>query len=535
MDAAHTHSAPDRERAETYLRLRAEEELRTALAFARYKQPQIRLPARIRANVRMRRRRAHMNRMMRNPQRTGPASSPPLLRRAVSRVWQPVAPAWHRLVFGSWRLRRRLDWRQRRHYQPPPARACQHRMSALAEALACAGAVDGQVAASVLEDLRTALAARSLIDQQELLEARPRAWPQAPRSAPAPMRAIPVGVAATCQLDDRPARAFLGSLILDSGSAEMTVTVRFERPNPEVASPRRSRHLHPILSSLNECTAIDDRGTGYRAHFGGGGGHELWEGAFHFMPYPPTVARWLDVLLPGAEPIRVDLTARPVVLATTSTSLPAAETADRYLDTLSFDMLRRSPAHLMDQYAAASTVAIGLVEAGTLAAGSPALSRLVAVLRQTGVPVPASLADVPAVELPADWLALLVRQHAIDGPTGVTPVGTALPELDGASCLITDLISEPGQATMHIHARGWPMASHFGTVPVVAFRWTARDDLGGWYVADEGGSSSSNGQADLNLRLSPALNPRARSLQIILTGKTGEVSVTVPLAWREGP
>jgi hypothetical protein len=77
------------------------------------------------------------------------------------------------------------------------------------------------------------------------------------------------------------------------------------------------------------------------------------------------------------------------------------------------------------------------------------------------------------------------------------------------------------------------MPRHSGGQSIERFWWTARDDLGGWYVLGEGGGSYSDGEADLDLRISPTLDPRARALEIILTGATTQVSVTVPLDWQE--
>jgi hypothetical protein len=68
---------------------------------------------------------------------------------------------------------------------------------------------------------------------------------------------------------------------------------------------------------------------------------------------------------------------------------------------------------------------------------------------------------------------------------------------------------------------------------VEKFEWNARDDLGGWYVLGNAGWSYSDGEADLDLQFTPALDPRARSMDIILTGVTTRVTVTVPLDWQE--
>jgi hypothetical protein len=122
-------------------------------------------------------------------------------------------------------------------------------------------------------------------------------------------------------------------------------------------------------------------------------------------------------------------------------------------------------------------------------------------------------------------------RHA--GPTGIIPVAAVLPEVDGAQCIIGELSSDPDSATLQIHARGWPEPRHAGRLRIEQFSWTARDDLGGSYVLGEGGWSYSDGEADLDLQISPAIDPQARSLDITLTGTTTQVTVTVPLDWQE--
>jgi hypothetical protein len=558
MMAAGGHAAPGAQRAETYLRLQAEAELRTALGFPRYEQPRrSKVPARARYiahTLQRSRRRAAAVRRFNQMQTRGRPGQPQahadrtlahrpgaVLRRSVSRVWQPVAPAWQWAVSRLWRLRRRLHARSGREHQPAPAQASLDRLAALAGALTGAGAIDEATAESVLVDLETSLAARRLIDDSALLGRPSFAGPQRGHGQLAhlgPLHAIPVGKTADCQLEDRAGRAYLGVMIVGSQSADLTVTARFPAPATERAIPKTARRApHLMRTHLDQCTATDDRGSSYHAYFSGGSSDEEWEGTFHFTAVPPAGARWLDVTLPGAEPVRVDLTIPPTVLATAAASLPESGAADRYLDSLTADLLLSGWAEdpESDWEPDAVPAASGLLAAGVLVADSPALARLAAVAQRAERDLPAPLAGVRPAELPADWLSLLARRDSEDGPTGAIPVATALPELDGARCVITELCSESHSATMRVCARGWPVHRHFRMLPDEPFRWTARDDLGGWYLAEEhGGSSSSDGRAELQLRLHPAISPAARSLQIVLTSKTGEVSVTVPLDWQEG-
>jgi hypothetical protein len=542
---------PDHERAETYLRLQAEAELRTALGFPRYKQPRPgRLRGRARSTVHALRRGYRQVAATLNFSRARAGSgyarsrTDRLVVRRARRLVRAGRWARHpRLSFAplaAYRFRRPARWlRQRfgRQYQPVPARACLDRLTTLAGALASAGVVDEEIAESVLVDVRTALAARSLVDESELLGGpvrRPRPGPRAHLAQAGPLRAVPVGATADYQEAGGTGRAYLGAMVVGPDSADLTVTARFSAAAPE---PIAMRAQHPIMAALPECTATDDRGGSYHADFSGGGGTEQWDGILHFRPAPPAGVRWLDVTLPGADPIRVDLTIPPAAMATTATSLPAEGAADRYLDSLTTHLLLAGWHQDLasDADPDAVTAAAGLLAAGVLVADSPAIRRLAAAAQRTGLDLPTPLAGVRPARLPADWLSLLARRDSDDGPTGFIPIAAVLPGLDGACCVIAELRSEPRSAMMLVRARGWPMHRHFRLLPGEPFRWTARDDLGGWHMtADEGGSRSSDGRADLRLRLQPAIHPRARTLEIVLTGKTGEVSVTVPLDWREG-
>ena len=46
--------------------------------------------------------------------------------------------------------------------------------------------------------------------------------------------------------------------------------------------------------------------------------------------------------------------------------------------------------------------------------------------------------------------------------------------------------------------------------------------------------SSSDRHAEMELELAPALHPDARSLEVTVTGPSGQVSATVPLDWWSG-
>ncbi len=579
MTAASEQAAPDRERAETYLRLQAEAQLRRALAMPEYKPPYERLPARVTGMIvqarRMRRRRAAVRRAMGQQASGRPGSSAsahrvqftvqasatrPVISRAAESLAKtraaaaaPMAAllksatrAGRQLGSGMHLASRPLRWRSRRRfhrggYQSPPAEACLTRLETMAGVFATVGAITAETEGDVVGGLRAALAARRRIGQHDLLSYRsfrhhPMRRRAARTTAPSgPPRAIPVGASASGEIEGVPVRFYLGVLVLEQGGATLTVRVRF----PAELEERDHRHMDPVFDALDEVGAVDDRGATYRADFNGGGGDGEWNGRFQLSPAPPPGVRWLDVTAPGVPAIRVPLDATPRDLQVTTDPVRTSA-ADRFLDAQTIQLLLREPTDLdwesddddRDQEPL-FRIASHLVAAGVLTTDSPSLRRLAAAAVRLDTSLPGPLAAIEPTGLPADWLSLLSRTGCTDGPTGTVAIAAVLPEVDGIQCVIEDLVSCPESATMQVHGRGWPDPQQPGGVRSEQITWSARDDAGGWYVVGESGSSSHNGEAELDLAFSPAINPRARVLDIILTGPTTQVTVAVPLDWQE--
>ncbi len=492
MAATSGPATPDRDRAETCLRLQAEAELQRALGFRHGVVPDI---------LEWRQRRDEIR---------------PIQRSRAGEHW--LSSGWK--VPGD----------------PRPATECLLRISTLGRALAAAGAIDDATAAEVLADLQAALAVRSLIPKEQLLGSPMRSFAslyfpgqrmvRTPRSPAVPVRLMAAGTVATVYVENQPVRVCLGSMVIDGASATVSITAR-------LASGHAAPAPLPVAwEILNSCTATDDLGSSYGLHFSGSGADDNWAGRLHVSPAPPAILRWLDFSLPGADPVRLRLDATPRVLPTSTLSLPAGESADRYLDAQTVELLAADDGE-DGKDPLVVWAARGLLEAGVLTPLNPALRRLTAVASQLGLELPVPLAVIPPGPLPADWLSLLDRWDCHDGPTGIVPVAAHLPELGGAQCAITDIQSAPEVATIQLHARGWPEPSSHQPWRD-RFRWSARDDVGGWYVTSVKGWSFSDSTADLTLGLRPAINPAARQLQVILSGRTGEVSMNVPLDWQEG-
>jgi hypothetical protein len=497
LAASSRPAGPDREPAETYLRLQAEAELQRAPGFAR-----------------------------------GVVFDMLEWRQRHDEGW-PVRPypASERWLSSGWRVPR----------DSPPANSCLLRIAALGRALAAADAIDDAIAAEVLADLQAALAIRGLIPTEQLLRDPGSSLHQhgspyfpaprivrAPTSPAGPLRLVPAGAVAVCEVEHQRVRVHLGSMVVDGGSATLSIAARLA---PGQTSPTP---LPVPWEILNSCTASDDRGGTYEMNFSGGGSDDHWHGRLQIMPMPPPAVRWLDFSLPGAEPVRLRLDAAPRDLPTAERSLPAGDALERNLDGQTVDLLS-SDDEEVGRDPRVAWAARGLLAAGVVSPLNPALRRLSAVTSRLGLELPEPLNAIPAGPLPADWLSLLARMDRHDGPAGTVPVAANLPELDGAQCAITDIESSSDFATIDVHARGWPEPVRSRQPWRELFRWTARDDVGGWYVTTVPAWSYADGVADLKLGLRPAINPAARQLRIILTSKSGEeVSISVPLDWREG-
>jgi hypothetical protein len=579
VTAATEHDVPDQGRAETYLRLQAESELRRALALPEYKPPR---DHRASSAVlfatqarRMRRRRAVVARLTRKQApvakagRQGSQVAPgqrerrarsflaaiqqaatsstavarsaarpfaPLLRRSASHVVYRRHQLWDATWHQRRRLRRRLPRRLRRRHEPPAAHACLERVTALASVLAGVGAISEKTELDVVSGFEAALATRSRIGPEAVLGFGDHWMHRHMRAHPAPSgppRAHPVGVSAQGEVRGVPIRFYLGVLMLDQQGAAITMRARF----PAKSIEHDHRHVHPMFYALSEVSGMDDRGGSYHADFSGGGGDGKWDGRLHLNPAPPAGVRWLDMTLPGAPVVRAPMDAPPADLPVTIEAVRTTA-ADRFLDAQTAHLMLASAngaAELLGDNDPPSLtgMAADLLAAGVISMSSESLHRLAGAAAHFGVQLPGSLAAIEPASLPADWLSLGARADREDGPTGIIAIAAVLPEVDGARCVIGELASEADSATMQVQAYGWPEPRHRGGMRIEKFEWTARDDLGGWYLLGNGGGSYSNGAADLDLQFTPTLDPKARSLDIILTGATTQVTVTVPLDWQE--
>jgi hypothetical protein len=584
MAAAREPEDADPGRAELYLRLQVEAGLRRGLGAPRYEKPRERLfPERVQSAVLTKlqnRRHAMMIRRLRATTgggatvvplglprgrlgrmviaaadriRTSPLGRPLMFLAGYLRRLGQFWSAWRAGAYDTGRFRR-LAWhvtgRWRQHSaEPTEATSVDtdvERITGLAAAMTAIGAISEATQTRVLEDYQTSLAIRGMTEPSLIFGHLPwRPWAQSPQPyTSGPLRATPVGLVADGEIDGSGGRIYLGTLVTGATSTTLTFRARFDqsaqRSQATSAQLRqvRARH-HSMLQALQNFAATDSLGGSYSVHFSGGGGGEDWRGRLDISPVPAAAARWLDLSVPGATaPMRIPLDAAPPAHIVSARPLDPAGTADRYLDNCMVEQIQEiRPADDEDggDWPGVFELAADLLAAGVLTTQNPSLGRLAAVAHWLKRRLPDPLSGVEPGVVPAEWLSLLARAASSDGPTGVIPVAAALPVVDGAHCVVTELESEADSMALQVHAQGWPDPHRYGVGRTELFRWSARDDVGGWYTSSESGWSYSDGEADMDLRLRPAVNPRARELQIILTGRTVEASVTVPLNWQPAP
>jgi hypothetical protein len=586
------------ERAETYLRLMAESELRRALAYPGYESPgSPGRPSGVRPAVRLSRpllapllppvrsaaRRSGLllaSPWLKSPWLTSPwLTSPwltslwPTARTAVSAARR--TPAGRAVEPVLWRtLRARPAVRPpppgRGRVAEPPAEAAVGRMGQVASALVAAGTISEATARTVLDRLTDALSLRGKLAARRLYQPPgPRWWgpgsPWQPGSPPPPLPAAPVRavtIGSTLPLGPGGSRgeAALLALIVAPDRAVLTAAARLPSPGSQ---PREAGHWPPPLP-FGHLTAVDDQGARYQADHTSRSPYGRRSVAFELTPVPPPGTRWLDITGPAiTDPIRADLTGpSPAGTAYPGTSAardpagpdPAttdpvtpdpgvwaslagrASPADRPLDTLAEKVL----GEVTHGYGTGAAALAGLAEvAGALQAatgltGSAALGRLAALADRLGIPFPPALR--PAAQ-----------------PAGLPDAWQSVLDHRGAAdgpdrvAVVAAVLPEVDGARFAV--AGLDSAAGSATLRVMAwgwqpspltslddrFSWWARDDRGRWHLAREYGAHFGGGQVDLLVEFAPALHPEARSLDLLVRGPASQAAVTLPLRWLASP
>jgi hypothetical protein len=189
------------------------------------------------------------------------------------------------------------------------------------------------------------------------------------------------------------------------------------------------------------------------------------------------------------------------------------------------------PAHLTH---ALGDVVDALQVAGALSPLSPVPGHLRTLCESIGITDHGITAPTRA-DLPEPWLSLLASFHRRRPDTsppgeGCAGVAVALPELDGVRLSILGVHNGVDGTVIHVHAAGLPAD---GKRDDAAFPllWI-RDEDGRWHTTRRSVSgSNTNGELSSRLEVVPPLN-RGSWIEILAAGTSAEVRAGLPLRWR---
>jgi hypothetical protein len=409
-------------------------------------------------------------------------------------------------------------------------------VSAVVDALCQVGALTAARARQLFTDFAGAMAARDrhspsvLVPDEAGMSARRPSPAASPPAAPDGLyQALPVGVVVPGVLNGLTGLAYLQTLVL--GPSRATITMTHVPEGRETTVPADQPSFAPFGGS----GVTDDRGRQYALAFRSedGGWHD--GGALDLSPIPPAGTRWLDLPIRPGVAIRISLTGPAPQAKVASVPIAPAPVGELLLDAVAEALLGGGPmagtqARLLATRLAEVVAALEAV--GALPRGSPAADRLAALCQQRAIDVHGPLAvRARTATLPGPWSSVLARDRDEDGPAGVVAAAAVLPELEGARIVLAGLVSWERRASLPVLAWGWgPASGRFRAEQPLS--WWAHDDAGRWHVGRINVGGYGYG-VDFHLELTPPLHADARSLDIIVTGRSKRVTVTIPLNWQQ--
>jgi len=353
--------------------------------------------------------------------------------------------------------------------------------------------------------------------------------------AAAPGLAVPVGCRVRFADQGQNVEVCIMAASVTPTFARTMVTARAH--GPEAGS-------RPVFESL-KMTARDDRGGHYLTGLAGDiapGSGGKWRGTISAWQMPADM-EWLEFrFLAGDRRVRIDLLAAPPLAQATAEDAPAGPgerlliaAAERALAAAGTESAQAGRhAEMLAAIAAALTAAGALPSAGPLAGHIATLS---VVLGGLGSP-DGGLALVDA-GLPEPWLDVLAglrRMRAgYRAGNGCAAIGVDLGELDGTRFVLAGLENEGGGTHLYVLVEGFRHPEvqwdTFGSDGVpTTFSWWLRDEAGHWHVAMPDTLQTGDGTF-LSMEVLPPLSRSSDSVEVEVTGCAGRVRVRAPLAW----
>lgn len=352
------------------------------------------------------------------------------------------------------------------------------------------------------------------------------------RCAGRAMRAAPIGRALRVASGGARWVLYLMSLVQAETEAVITVVMRMHwPPGGDLEITGAGPHHMPY----DQLWAVDDQGTRYTVRFEGDqGGAAAWRGIARLSPVPPPGVRRLDLVgdgtcliqLPLGPSAACDLRAGPPV--TGPTAIPPG---DRLLILAAEHMLASGDAGGPVEDPGPGEIITVLAEAGAIAADSPVPGQLAALCQRLGA-AGHGITVPPAEQIPAPWASVLAHRDApvpAGGPEVFAPLAVVLPDVDGARFALAGLSTAAGESHLHVISSGMPpLTDRFARNWAPGFSWWVRDGAGDWHVAAAGEPwAFGDGMQASLLRLTPPLAAVPHAAEVVVTGPATRVRATV--------
>jgi hypothetical protein len=334
-------------------------------------------------------------------------------------------------------------------------------------------------------------------------------------ASPPPAIARPRVVPCDWVIDQPWGRLTIRYVVFTDQATSLRVTLR--------PGESQARQPHRLAAQVRRVSITDARGTTAVAEFSGGLRHGDLDWHGHYEARPPLAADtpWIELL--GEQ---VQLTAEPVSVRAWAEPLPVQDPAVRHLWERVATLNDFHSPRLALEATIAALAAAGAIPAGGSVVG--AARAVAAVLRPDGV----STGGVPG-DLPGPWHSLIARWGQTGGPVATIPVGAITPSFDGVTAAVIALESSNEHFSISVELvpqvrtglpyRDLPAQQHL--------TWWAADNLGNYYLGEQGSWDPRGGRCQGAIGFWPALDARAGSIDLMPTATTARAVIRVPLPW----
>ena len=363
----------------------------------------------------------------------------------------------------------------------------------------------------------------------------------APPSGPCDraMRVVPLGRAFRVPRDGGPSVLARGpsvlhlmSLVRTGTEAVITAALRMRWSQDgtvrELVSPRDLPY--------GQLWAVDEHGTHYPAGFRSGKGWAgTWPGIIRLSPMPPADIRRLDLVGDGTHLIRLTLASSARgrdAVPWAAEPVPIAP-GERLLVLEAERILASGDARGPAEGPIPGEIITVLTETGAIADDSPVPGHLAALCRRLGA-AGHGITMPPAARIPAPWASVIAHRDApalADGPEVFAPLACVSSDVDGAQFALAGLSTAGGESYLHVVGKGMaPLADRFAWNWTPGFSWWLRDGTGNWHVAAAGEPHTVGDDVQaFRLRLTPPLAAVPDTAEVVVTGPATQIRATVPI------